>query len=161
MTPPEPQPTGKAFDRRLWLLPAGLALLLLAAAVVVFGPRLLGGEESEPLVSIPAFDDEAEGNSVTSGLEELPAPGRPAPDFTLPDLDGNMVRLSDFSGRPVAVSYTHLGRTILMITHDLEHGLGLADRLAILHRGRIAREVTRTEIGPAGVYELYAEVMAA
>ena len=53
------------------------------------------------------------------------------------------------------------GRTILMITHDLEHGLGLADRLAILHRGRIAREVTRTEIGPAGVYEVYAEVMAA
>ncbi len=105
MTPPEPQPTGKAFDRRLWLLPAGLALLLLAAAVVVFGPRLLGGEDSEPLVSIPAFDDEAEGNSVTSGLEELPAPGRPAPDFTLPDLDGNMVRLSDFSGRPVVLNF--------------------------------------------------------
>ena len=53
------------------------------------------------------------------------------------------------------------GRTILMITHDLEHGLGLADRLAILHRGRIAREVTRAEIGPGGVYEVYAEVMAA
>jgi heme exporter protein A len=53
------------------------------------------------------------------------------------------------------------GRTILMITHDLEHGLGLADRLAILHRGRIAREVTRAEIGPGGIYEVYAEVMAA
>jgi len=53
------------------------------------------------------------------------------------------------------------GRTILMITHDLEHGLGLADRLAILHRGQIAREVTRAEIGPEGVYEVYAEVMAA
>jgi heme exporter protein A len=51
------------------------------------------------------------------------------------------------------------GRTILMITHDLEHGLGLADRLAILHRGRIAREVSRAEIGPGGVYEVYAEVM--
>jgi heme exporter protein A len=50
------------------------------------------------------------------------------------------------------------GRTILMITHDLGHGLGLADRLAILHRGRIAREVTRAEIGPAAVYDLYAEV---
>jgi heme exporter protein A len=53
------------------------------------------------------------------------------------------------------------GRTILMITHDLEHGLGLADRLAILHRGRIAREVSRAEIGPGGVYEVYAEVMGA
>ena len=39
--------------------------------------------------------------------------------------------------------------------------VGLADRLAILHGGRIAREVTRAEIGPAGVYEVYAEVMAA
>lgn len=50
------------------------------------------------------------------------------------------------------------GRTILMITHDLEHGLGLADRLAILHRGRIAREVSRAEIGPRAIYDLYSEV---
>ncbi len=50
------------------------------------------------------------------------------------------------------------GRTILMITHDLGHGLGLADRLAILYRGRIAREVSRAEISPAAVYDLYAEV---
>jgi heme exporter protein A len=49
-------------------------------------------------------------------------------------------------------------RTILMITHDLGHGLGLADRLAILHRGRIAREVTRDAISPAALYDLYAEV---
>lgn len=50
------------------------------------------------------------------------------------------------------------GRTILMITHDLGHGLGLADRLAILSGGRIAREVTRAEISPAAVYDVYAEV---
>jgi len=50
------------------------------------------------------------------------------------------------------------GRTILMITHDLGHGLGLADRLAILYRGRIAREVSRAEISPGAVYDLYAEV---
>jgi peroxiredoxin len=105
MTPPEPQPTGKTFDRRLWLLPAGLALLVLAAAVVVFGPRLLGREEGAPLSSIPAFDDGAEGNTVTSGLEDLPEAGRPAPDFALPDLDGNTVRLSDFSGRPVVLNF--------------------------------------------------------
>lgn len=49
------------------------------------------------------------------------------------------------------------GRTILMITHDLGHGLGLADRLAILHRGQIVREVSRAEISPAAVYDLYAE----
>lgn len=50
------------------------------------------------------------------------------------------------------------GRTILMITHDLGHGLGLADRLAILYGGRIAREVSRAEINTAAVYDLYAEV---
>ena len=81
MTPPEPQPNDKPFDRRLWLLPAGLALLVLAAAVVVFGPRLLGRGEGAPLSSIPAFDATAEGNTVTSGLEDLPEAGRPAPDF--------------------------------------------------------------------------------
>lgn len=50
------------------------------------------------------------------------------------------------------------GRTILMITHDLGHGLGLSDRLVILWRGKIAREVKRSEINPAAVYDLYAEV---
>jgi heme exporter protein A len=50
------------------------------------------------------------------------------------------------------------GRTILMITHDLGHGLGLADRLAILYGGRIAREVTRAEISPTAIYDLYADV---
>ena len=32
-------------------------------------------------------------------------PGRPAPDFELPDQDGNPVRLSDFRGRPVVVYF--------------------------------------------------------
>ncbi len=53
---------------------------------------------------------------------------------------------------------TERGRTILMITHDLGHGLGLADRLAILYGGRIAHEVARAEINPSAVYDLYAEV---
>jgi ABC-type uncharacterized transport system ATPase component len=48
-----------------------------------------------------------------------------------------------------------------MITHDLGHGLGLADRLAILHGGRIAREVSRAALNPAAVYDLYAEVTTA
>jgi heme exporter protein A len=51
------------------------------------------------------------------------------------------------------------GRTILMITHDLGHGLSLADRLAILYGGRIAREVSRAQISPAAVYDVYAEVV--
>lgn len=55
---------------------------------------------------------------------------------------------------------TERGRTILMITHDLDHGLGLGGRLAILHRGRIAREVTRDQISVSAIHDLYAEVTA-
>ncbi|MBP6016036.1 MAG: heme ABC exporter ATP-binding protein CcmA [Candidatus Promineofilum sp.] len=53
---------------------------------------------------------------------------------------------------------TARGRTILMITHDLGHGLGLADRLAILYGGRVAHEVRREDISAAAVYDLYADV---
>ena len=53
------------------------------------------------------------------------------------------------------------GRTILMITHDLGHGLGLADRLAILYGGRIAHEIDRSAISPSAIYDLYAEVTMA
>ncbi len=51
---------------------------------------------------------------------------------------------------------TARGRTILMITHDLSHGLGLADRLVILYGGRIVREISRSENNPSAIYSLYA-----
>lgn len=47
------------------------------------------------------------------------------------------------------------GRTILMITHDLVHGLNLADRAVILSRGKIAAEVSGREMEPAAFLELY------
>jgi heme exporter protein A len=48
------------------------------------------------------------------------------------------------------------GRTILMITHDLGHGLELADRLVILHGGRIVHEVDSRQVSQAALYDLYA-----
>ncbi|MFW6182284.1 MAG: heme ABC exporter ATP-binding protein CcmA [Chloroflexota bacterium] len=50
------------------------------------------------------------------------------------------------------------GRTILMITHDLVHGLNLCDRIAILSRGKIAATVERDEISPGDFLEYYADV---
>lgn len=50
------------------------------------------------------------------------------------------------------------GRTILMITHDLAHGLNLGDRIAILSRGKIAAEVEREEMRPGEFLDFYAEV---
>ncbi len=49
------------------------------------------------------------------------------------------------------------GRTILMITHDLTHGLNLCDRVAILNRGKIVAEVDSAHTTPAEFLELYTE----
>ena len=37
--------------------------------------------------------------------DKVPAPGRPAPDFHLPDLDGQTVSLGELQGRPVMVNF--------------------------------------------------------
>ena len=72
-------------------------------------------------------------------------------------LDQEAIRLLDELLREEAAR----GRTILMITHDLTHGLSLADRLAILHQGRIAREVPREQLSATAVHEFYAEATMA
>jgi peroxiredoxin len=45
----------------------------------------------------------SQGENVT--LEPAPVVGHPAPDFALPTLAGETVRLSDFKGRPVLVNF--------------------------------------------------------
>lgn len=50
------------------------------------------------------------------------------------------------------------GRTILMITHDLVHGLNVCDRIVVLSRGKIVAEVERGQIDPAGFLDLYTRV---
>ena len=49
------------------------------------------------------------------------------------------------------------GRTILMITHDLVHGLNLCDRIAILSRGTIVATVDRDDMSPAEFLNFYAD----
>jgi len=43
------------------------------------------------------------------GLEAAPEIGYPAPDFTLNDLDGNEVSLSDFRGKVVFLNFWAIG----------------------------------------------------
>jgi heme exporter protein A len=50
------------------------------------------------------------------------------------------------------------GRTIFMITHDLAHGLNLCQRVAILHRGKIAREMAATAVTAAEFMAQYQEI---
>lgn len=49
------------------------------------------------------------------------------------------------------------GRTILMITHDLIHGLNICDRIAILSRGKIAQELNSQKTTPTEFLNIYTE----
>lgn len=49
------------------------------------------------------------------------------------------------------------GRTILMITHDLVHGLEHSDRVAILNNGRIVYEMDSASVDKGDFVDLYVE----
>ena len=69
-------------------------------SLFLLGALLLGTAwivESREVVAPGATDGGA--------LPEAPAVGYPAPDFTLPTLTGETVRLSDYRGRPVVVNF--------------------------------------------------------
>ncbi|GAB4414637.1 MAG: ABC transporter ATP-binding protein [Anaerolineae bacterium] len=53
------------------------------------------------------------------------------------------------------------GRTVIMTTHDLRRGHALADRIAILSRGKIAFDAPCREIDPDALPALYADVTGA
>lgn len=46
-------------------------------------------------------------------------------------------------------------RTILLVTHNLEEGLQIADRVLIQHRGRLVFEKARSELDLASLEEIY------
>lgn len=50
-------------------------------------------------------------------------------------------------------------RTILMTTHNLDRGLGLGDRVAILAKGRIAYQESRRNLDPAGFRGAFAHYL--
>ncbi|PIE81579.1 MAG: heme ABC exporter ATP-binding protein CcmA [Chloroflexi bacterium] len=47
------------------------------------------------------------------------------------------------------------GRSILMITHDLTHGLSVSDRIAILNQGKIVYDMASRSLSPADFLDLY------
>jgi heme exporter protein A len=49
-------------------------------------------------------------------------------------------------------------RTVILTTHNLEQGLEMCDRAAILHRGKVAWEGARTGVDLAGMKEIYRDV---
>lgn len=72
-------------------------------------------------------------------------------------LDQDAAAVLDALLRQVATE----GRTVIMTTHDLRRGHALADRIAILSRGRIAFDAPCHEIDPEALPALYADVTGA
>lgn len=95
--------------RRLLLIIAGLIVLGLALVLLLSGRGRIGGETGdEPLLqSIPAFSGTPESAvaPLDPDLADLPVAGSLAPEFALPDLEGETVRLSDFRDRPVVLNF--------------------------------------------------------
>ncbi len=67
----------------------GTAFVLLAVALFV----------------VEAGETQGAATSVSYGGGVRPNVGEKAPDFTAPDLSGNLVRLSDYQGRPVWINF--------------------------------------------------------
>ena len=79
-------------------------IILLAGAVVV---RLIG-EEGDPAstsATDSANDDDAVEGGTTGPSDGSPRKGAAAPDFTLLDVDGHPVTLSQWHGRPVLINF--------------------------------------------------------
>lgn len=121
--PTEPaQPTGpdrSAKTRRnpvvifvgFLLLGAALALLLFSGDLLnkndTGGPVIINGSSTtvlDQVSELPALagDSDQSAGSLTGGALAV---GDQAHDFTLSDLDGNLVRLGDFRGQPVIVNF--------------------------------------------------------
>ncbi len=79
-----------------------LALLGVAAGAVVgaiFLIQLLGGGAESATIIDPVRNERTQGLGVSPSIYQL------APNFEAQDLDGNVVRLSDFQGKPVILNF--------------------------------------------------------
>lgn len=83
-------------ERPLWLL-LGLNLALLAVLVSTVWLAAWYVRRDQGELAAPSSGDFLAAQALTVGT--------PAPDFTLPRLDGGQIRLSDLRGRPVLVNF--------------------------------------------------------
>jgi cytochrome c-type biogenesis protein len=90
------------------VLNAVAAVFLIGMGVLIFSNRLTIFNDFFPVVAVTTpFDSHFQPSAdpslpATRGAVQV---GKPAPSFTLKDLDGNRVSLSDLKGKPVLVTF--------------------------------------------------------
>jgi len=77
-----------------------LPMIILAALLVILAGCLDAGEQSTSVPTMVSISPEA-----TANLPVAPAKGARAPGFTLTDLNGNEMMLSDLRGQPVLLNF--------------------------------------------------------
>lgn len=95
---------GKGNGRSPFLFIGGAVLLGLAVALLIFGSGR-GSEQPSILQQIPASEGERTVAQIAPGESSLLAVGDTAHNFHLQNLDGEVVSLEDFRGRPVIVNF--------------------------------------------------------
>ena len=85
----------RKFERLKWRLPALLGIVILGLLVVQSCASAVTGKTVGRTRGHPPVDKAAAATEV----------GRRAPDFTLTDLDGNQIRLSDLRGKVVFINF--------------------------------------------------------
>ena len=82
-----------------------LLIIVLAVAVVIVGAmRLLDPAHTETPEE-PAVPAETTSATAPNGAQGSSTSDHAAPDFTVYDIDGNPVKLSDFLGKPVILNF--------------------------------------------------------
>jgi peroxiredoxin len=72
------------------------------------------------LLAAPALADDVDSRRPPTDLgQQVAAVGKPAPDFTLPDLDGKQVKLSSFKGKTVVLEWFNPGCPFVKKSHTV------------------------------------------
>ena len=77
-------------------------LLLLGIGALIIVGLVIAGFSSKTGADNPSSEGTV--NQLASNLETAPEKGALAPDFALENLDGDIIRLSDFRGQPVLIN---------------------------------------------------------
>ncbi len=88
-----------------------LMIGLLAFVILIAGASVLYSQLSKDFTPDSIVEDNTQGEVSGDSANETPnddnsaSQTQPAPDFTMEDMDGNAVKLSDFFGKPIVLNF--------------------------------------------------------